>query len=431
MRAKVNLKIAVSTYGCTFNQAKSDELSKALLDFGHELVDELKADAVIVNTCTVKDATEQKIVARLRKLDSLGKKLIVTGCLAGQNPKLVKKIAPNSLAIVHPKDLMQIVSMLTPGAGECNDFIGRELDGVIARLPISTGCLSNCTYCATKLVWGDLVSTPLEKLVFEAKLVVKSGAREIRLCSVDSGCYGFEKPSYALLPQLIDEIASLKGDFMVRVGMSSPQHFIKIMPALLKSFESPKVYKFAHIPVQSGSNSVLREMKRGYSREQFVQCVESLRNKFPQITIATDVIVGFPSETNEDFQATLDLMQEIQFDVVNVSKYSPRPFTKAAAMDLLSHDVVNSRSKTASELSRKIILRKNESRVGRVERVLVTEKTPTGFQARTINYLPVVLPKARVGAWFDVQITGFGQSHLKANVLNRAVLANAILQINK
>jgi MiaB/RimO family radical SAM methylthiotransferase len=173
-----------------------------------------------------------------------------------------------------------------------------------------------------------LKSYRIGDIVRQIETEINDGCKEIWLTSTDNGCYGFDINTD--LPSLIDTVVEIPQDFKVRVGMMNPMYMARIRENLIKSFDNDKVYKFLHIPVQSGSNAVLNDMKRGHTMETFRDVVKKARDRFPEFTISTDVIVGFPSETQEDFEKTVNLLKETRPDVVNLSKYSARPGTEAA-----------------------------------------------------------------------------------------------------
>ena len=191
--------------------------------------------------------------------------------------------------------------------------------------------MSECTFCQTKLSKGDLVSYRLGDIVRQVKTEINEGCKEIWLTSTDNGCYGFDIGTD--LPSLVNAVAEIPDDFMLRVGMMNPMYMPRIKEELVKSFENDKVFKFLHVPVQSGSDKVLHDMKRGHTANTYREIVQKVRERFENFTISTDIIVGFPSETEEDFEKTVKLIDETKPEVVNLSRYSARPGTEAAEWD--------------------------------------------------------------------------------------------------
>lgn len=403
----------MNTWGCTFNQADSDALARALQKAGHSLSGEAAADAVVYNTCSVKHATEQKILHAVKQQK---KPLVVTGCLAQATPELVLKADPRAslLGIPAQRKLAAAVEATAKGrrvkwlAGK-RSRLTASVSGVTARVRITEGCLGACSYCITRVARPGLQSFPLTDVRRVVEESVAAGAKEIQLCAQDTGCYGFDSGSS--LPELLDAVCSVPGTFFVRVGMTNPQH---VSPALLKAFEHPKIYKFLHVPVQSGSDSVLKAMQRPYTVKKFKGIAKTFKKKFPFGSLATDVIVGYPTESKKDFRKTLDLLNAVNPDVVNVSRFSPRPRTPAARLKKLPTQELKRRSRQASALAKKISLENNERFVGKAFQALVVEKGKAGkgVVARTLGYKPVVLKKARLGEFCGVRVTSAAASHL-------------------
>ncbi|MGC8850139.1 MAG: radical SAM protein, partial [Candidatus Bathyarchaeia archaeon] len=187
-----------------------------------------------------------------------------------------------------------------------------------------------CSYCCTRFARGRLHSYPSTMILKEVSRAVKEGVVEIRLSSQDLGAYGLDIGTDLI--GLLGEVEKIPGEFKVRLGMLNPQHAIRMIEGLVDALRHPKFFKFIHVPVQSGSDRILRDMKRPYSRAEFKELVEKLRRLVADVTIATDVIVGFPTETDEDFKDTLSLIQETAPDIVHVSKYHHRPRTYASVV---------------------------------------------------------------------------------------------------
>ena len=425
-------KVFFLTYGCTFNAADTDAIKESA-KAGNAVAfakSEADADVVVINTCSVKDATQQKILYKARQLEDSGKKLVMTGCLAQVSPELVEKAAPKASIIgiwsnsrmvdaidstFHDKKIIQTKKT---GALPFNVSV----DGVFARVQVSRGCLGCCTYCSTRLARGRLESFPPETILAGVAAAVRMGAKEIQLTGQDVACYGFDFANEGWkarerenLATLVEKICKIPGRFRVRIGMGNPEHLGKIRESLAKAMESEKVYKFLHIPAQSGSDSVLKRMGRGYTTREYEKIAAFFRKKIPGVTIETDIIVGFPGETQRDFEKTLELIKRTRPQITNVSKYSQRPKTVAARMRQVEKNAIKERSRIASGLCKRIALEENARMKGRKMTVLVTEKARNFFSARAQNYKTVLLERGPVGAFLQVRITGFGQSHLRAS----------------
>jgi MiaB-like tRNA modifying enzyme len=407
-------KIFVEAYGCSASFADSEMISGLILNGGHTLArDSTESDLNIVVTCSVKDSTANKMIHRIKSLKT--KPLIVAGCLPKAEKSTVEKITGNA-SLLGPNSLgktLQVIDSTLRGtkyvALEDSDIskIGLpkvRLNPVVGIVEISSGCLSECTFCQTKLSKGDLKSYRIGDIVRQVEVEVSEGCKEIWLTSTDNGCYGLDIDTD--LPTLIKAVSGIPHDFMIRVGMMNPMYMPRIKKELIKSYESNKVYKFLHIPVQSGSNKVLQDMKRGHTAKTVVEVAKKAREKFTDFTISTDIIVGFPSETNEDFENTVDLINEIRPDIVNLSKYSARPGTEAAQWDQIEKSEVKRRSKIIFDLINKIALENNQKWVGWKGKVLFNEETTEGIKGRNFAYKSVfVKEEIRIGKTCTVEIT--------------------------
>jgi len=207
------------------------------------------------------------------------------------------------------------------------------------------------------------------------------------------------------LPDLVREISSVEGDFMIRVGMMTPDLAMRRLDEIIEAWSHPKVYKFFHIPVQSGNDRVLRLMGRKYTVEEFKALVKEIRSRIPQSNITTDVIVGHPGEDEDAFKDMLDLMRELKFERIHIAMYSLRPNTRSSMMPQVPGDVKRRRLKEAVSLYEELSLEVHKKYVGREMRVLALERGKgESVLARTENYIPVVLDMVELGRWYDVKI---------------------------
>ncbi len=421
------------TYGCTFNFADTDAL-KAAVGRKYEIIgSESDANAVVMNTCSVKDSTQEKILFKAKKLDAQGKGLVITGCLAQVSPELIEKAVP-SASIVGVWSNARITEAIDAALAGKKIVSTRKaetlpfnvtVDGIFARVQISRGCLGRCTYCSTKLARGRLQSFPQDEIVAAVEAAVQKGAKEIQLTSQDTACYAFDfegnkNGRRTNLATLVGKISQIPGRFRIRIGMGNPEHFWRIRKELAKAMESEKVYRFLHIPVQSGSDSVLAAMNRGYTAADYARLVEFLHEKTPDLTVETDVIVGFPTETQKDFEGTVALVKKTRPEITNISKYSARPKTLAAGMGQVDRKTVNARSTEMNALCRKIALEENCKLVGKTADVLVTErKAGKSLSARMPNYKTALLQRGAIGAFIAVRTIGYGQCYLKAGAVQK------------
>ena len=407
-------KIFVEAYGCSASFADSEMISGLIVNGGHTLVkDSSESDLNIVVTCSVKDSTANKMMHRINSLKS--KPLVVAGCLPKAEQNTVEKITQKA-SLLGPNSLgktLQVIDSTLRGikqiALEDSDLskVGLpkvRLNPVIGIIEIASGCMSECTFCQTKLSKGDLKSYRLGDIVRQVETEISEGCKEIWLTSTDNGCYGLDINTD--LPTLINTVSEIPEDFMIRVGMMNPMYMPRIKEELIKSFDSDKVYKFLHIPVQSGSNKVLNDMKRGHTVNTVKEVVKKAKERFENFTISTDVIVGFPSETNEDFEKTFELINEIRPDIVNLSKYSARPGTEAAEWDQIEASEVKRRSRIIFNQINKISLENNQKWIGWRGKVLFDEETSEGIKGRNEAYKSVfVKDKIKIGQTHTVEIT--------------------------
>jgi len=262
-----------------------------------------------------------------------------------------------------------------------------RLNPAVGIVEIANGCMSECTFCQTKLAKGDLQSYRIGDITRQVKRELADGCKEVWLSSTDNGCYGLDIDED--LSSLIDQVVQIPKDFRIRVGMMNPMFMPRIRDNLLKSFENSKVFRFLHIPVQSGSNVVLNDMKRGHTVETFKNVVNKFRTKFGSFTISTDIIIGYPTETQENFEETIELLKETTPDIVNISRYSRRPGTIAAEMPQIDMSEVKRRSKQATELINKISLENNKKWVGWKGNVLFDENLDGQIKGRNFAYKPI------------------------------------------
>ena len=406
-------KIFVEAYGCSASFADSEMISGLILNGGHTLAkNSSESDLNIVVTCSVKDSTANKMMHRIRSLKS--KPLVVAGCLPKAEKNTVEKITEKA-SLLGPNSLgktLQVIDSTLRGiryvALEDSDLskVGLpkvRLNPVVGIVEIASGCMSECTFCQTKLAKGDLTSYRIGDIVRQVETEISEGCKEIWLTSTDNGCYGFDINTD--LPTLVKAVSEIPQDFMIRVGMMNPMYMPRIKEELIKSYDSDKVYKFLHIPVQSGSDKILHDMKRGHTVKTVREIIEKAKERFTNFTISTDVIVGFPSETEEDFEKTVDLINEIRPDMVNLSKYSARPGTEAAELDQIEASEVKKRSKVIFDIINKISLENNQKWIGWKGKVLFDEETNEGIKGRNFAYKPVVVKEEiKIGQTHIVEI---------------------------
>ena len=414
-------RILIETYGCTLNQADSEIMEGVLKQHGHEvssgkLATDSDYDYVIVNTCTVKTPTEQRILDRLGMIAHFGRKLIVTGCMASANVDRILRRAPLS-SIVTTANVHRIgdaVDEIENGVtARYTDY--HKVDKVsylsatnstIAKIPISEGCLSSCNFCETKYARGPLNSFPQETILKAMQAAIGNGAREIELTSQDVGAYGFDRRTN--IAELVSAATDIDGDFKIRIGMLNPEHLHKYLDQLVEAYGDSKVYKFIHMPVQSGSDMVLRSMKRNYTAETFIDLVLALREDVRDISIATDMIVGYPTEAESDFEESMRIIEETRPSRINISRFGARPHAGASKLKQLDNNAVKDRCIRMYRLSRQIEVEALTRIVGERRRILLTERRKGSVVGRDDSYREVAIRSEhfKLGESIEVDIYG-------------------------
>lgn len=422
------MRIAIETSGCAFNEADGETLGALVSREGHDLVDNAAgADVVVLNSCTVKDTSFRNFERRLRELDAEGRAVVIAGCIPTAHRALPLWEGRVILGIHNLTDIGEAVRRAA--AREAGAFCegtprrdrlelpARPHSPVIEVLPINQGCLSKCSFCETKFSRGDLVSYPLDAILARAAEALDRGAVELWLTSQDTSVWG--RDIGARLCGLLDAMAALPGQFRIRLGMANPRYLADQLDEVIRAMQSEHYFRFLHIPLQSGSDTVLRAMNRGYTAAEWIALCRALRRSIPDLTLATDVIVGFPGETDADFAATLDALETIRPEVVNRSKFSARPLTAAAQMPRVAGEAVRRRSMELDALVRRLTEDSLRRLIGTRVRCLVDQQRRAGsVMARTDSYRPVALTHPReedatplLGTFREVEIVRAAQWH--------------------
>jgi threonylcarbamoyladenosine tRNA methylthiotransferase CDKAL1 len=416
------MKFYIETYGCTANQGNSQDLARALQDMGHIPSSLNEADAVIVNTCAVTEKTERKVVRRLSLLQ--GERLIVAGCLSVAVPESISGISCRErLGLLNRSSAAGISYIFNNNEllhGTSPDALPHDtsqLADLCAVVNISEGCNGSCSYCIVTKARGNLLSRRVEDVVAEVEKLVALQAAEVQISAQDTAAYGSDIGTN--LGQLLERLVEIPGDFRLRVGMMNPNSALLIKDQLLRAYQSPKIYRFLHIPVQSGSEEILRSMGRRYSAASFLELVCAFRSAIPKITIITDVIVGFPGETEGDFIETMHLINRLQPDKVNITRFSARPGTAAAKLYDMPDRIKKDRSREMTRLWQKIAAERNQQYVGEVLEARITERGRDGtMKARAENYLGIVVQgRPKLGSIVLVQVTDCNPFYVSGHLL--------------
>lgn len=382
----------LETYGCTANRGEGLRIERALRERGHRPVDTpALADVAILNTCTVTETTEDHMVRRAQELEDAVSDLIVTGCMALAQPDRLETAGVNARVLGWDEVPDAVLN------GECPTTVADGevlLDGRVGILPIARGCASNCSYCITKHATGYIESPPIEDNVERARQLIDAGAVELRITGQDTGVYGWDQGE-RWLPELLERICTIEGDFRVRLGMANPKGIHLVCDELVEVFaRHEKLYNFIHAPVQSGSDSVLADMRRQHRVADFVEVVETFDDALEGWTLATDFIVGFPTETDADFQQSLDLLERVRPERINITRFSKRPGTDAAELDGLGGTIKKERSKAMTTAKHTVLDAVHERLVGSTRSVFAIEKgTGSSLKCRDDAYHLIVLPE--------------------------------------
>ena len=424
------MKVFIESYGCTFNQADGQIIAGNLMENEIDIVDTIEeADVVIVNTCYVKLPTEDKMTYRIQKLQNEypDKKILVGGCMVEIDPEKLEKIGPD-ISWIGPHQLNKSAEVVS--STYCGDIV-RETgfskeskvnvakvmdDSLIHIIQICEGCLGACTFCCTRFARGPLNSYPISDIVAEAQRAIGNGACEIQLTAQDTAAFG--RDSGEKLSDLIKEVANLKGNFKVRVGMMHPKNILNDVDEIIDAMKHPKVYDFIHLPVQSGSDKVLSEMRRGHNISQYKEIVKKFKSEIPGIALAVDIIVGYPTESDEDFNETVKLLEEIKPSLIHLSKYQHRKGAISSSLEEIPRDVMKKRSKFLTQIKSQITEEENKELVNSIQNVLVVEEgSKGGFIAKTNSYIPVIVDNVELGTFVDVKITEATSTYLKSELL--------------
>jgi tRNA-2-methylthio-N6-dimethylallyladenosine synthase len=417
--------VYIETYGCQMNVSDSELMYGRLQAEGYAAVDTpVGADVVLVNTCAIRENAEQRVIGRLGELRrelKQGAVLGVTGCMAQRlGPRLLA--TDTRVQLVVGPDAYRSLPTLIDGArnGErfsatdfdleehYEDFAARRFEGVKAWIPVQRGCDYRCTYCIVPTTRGPERSRKLADVVRETHEVVAHGITEVVLLGQTVNSYHDGTHDFA---DLLRAVGAVDGIRRVRYTSPHPNDFSDRVIAAMA--ETPTVCEHVHLPMQSGSTSMLKRMLRRYSREEYLASVERLRAAIPGLGLTTDIIVGFPGETDEEFEDTLSLCREVRFDDAFTFKFSPREGTPATRMPeewTIPAAVMDARYDALVATVRGISREKNLRRLGERMEVLVEKEARKGdlFQARSRDFKTVLVPgtPASIGTYFTVELTG-------------------------
>ena len=386
-------KLYIQTYGCQMNHYDSERIAQVMGRANYTLTDEPEnADLILLNTCSVRDKAEQKVYSTLgswREIKQKKSSVIIGlgGCVAQQEgDRLLKRVAHLDLVFgthnIHklPEMIEQVQSAharpvevaFYRDPSYMEDASGRtHVQGAKAFVTIMQGCNKVCSFCIVPHVRGREVSRPSERIIAEIRSLVAQGVKEVMLLGQNVNSYGKRSTAEIHFADLLHRINPIEGLSRIRFTTSHPQD---LSADLIEAYATlDKVCEHLHLPVQSGSDSVLLRMRRGYTRNEYLNRIDRLRQRCPDVALSTDIIVGFPGETDDDFERTLELLGQVEYDEIYSFMYSPR--TQTISAKLYNDDVLEEkkkeRLKQVQNVQQEISLRKNKQKIGRTEEVLI------------------------------------------------------------
>jgi len=411
--------LLIISQGCSANLSESEQIAGLLSENGYdvEFGAAKRASAIILNLCTVKgDASALKAVRNAREIYPITP-MLVTGCTTPELIASLKKIDPEiSIASTHALErIPKIVKKIIEGETvldlqkEHSPKLGIpkiRKNPIVGIVSIAEGCMDACSFCSTRMVKGRLQSYATEQIVKETKTLVESGCKEIWLTAQDAGCYGFDIGTD--LAELVMQILKkVKGDYRIRMGMGNPRHTLSYAEKLAEVYKDERVFRFLHLPVQSGSDAILKAMKRKHSVSDYKKLVDFFYTEFSDFAISTDIIVGFPDESEEDFQKSLDLIKWSKPTGCNRTRFVPRKGTLAAGMQNQIPSLEKyRRSAELTKVFTEVALQNNLKYVGTEQSILIDEVGKRGsWIGRANNYKPVaVRGDYKIGNRIDVKI---------------------------
>jgi len=429
-------KLFIETLGCAMNSRDSEHMIAELKEKeGYTTTQTLEeADLILINTCSVREKPVHKLFSELggfNKKKKKGAKIGVCGCTASHLGAEIIKRAPYVNFVLGARNVSKISEVLHKDKAveidinydesefAFKDFRTSPYKGFIN---ISIGCDKACTFCIVPKTRGDEISIPADLIIQEAQKIVDTGAKEIFLLGQNVNNYGRrfsnedEKTDFTELLQRLSKIEQLE-----RIRFTSPHPF-HMDDAFIEEFaRNPKICKSMHMPLQSGSTKILKDMKRGYTKEWFINRVQKLKSECPEATISTDIIVAFPGESDEDFAETIDIMKQVKFDQIFSFKYSARPETEAQHFsNVVDEEVGSERLAYLQSLNNEIIDAKNEAQVGNTYRVYFEALNRDNYVAgRSDNNILIRVKGSEelLGQFRDVKITDFGRTILTGEIL--------------
>jgi MiaB-like tRNA modifying enzyme len=378
LHSLVGKDVYLEEYGCTFNHADTLALVEVLKAQGCTIVlTPEEADAVVLNTCTVIGPTERLMLRQMRRYS--GHDLYLTGCMPAVQMDAICEVC--SPKVIPPEEIRAAYTL-----------VNTTVPSAIGVVQVGQGCAGRCTYCITRNARGPLQSFQPPDIYNRVQQAVGNGAVEVQLTGQDLSSWGLDLGR--TLPDLLRGITAFSGDYRLRLGMMNPATVLPIQDDLIAAYRSDRIFRFLHLPIQSGSDRVLAAMNRGYTTSDVRYLVRAFREVHPDITLMTDLIVGFPGETDQDFAETLQMITALSPNKVNVTRYSGRPGTPATDLPDLQDSVKKDRSRAVNDLVTSLYHQKNSRWIGEEVDVVVTEQRKLGSViTRDERYQNIVIPE--------------------------------------
>ncbi len=386
------------------------------------------AEIIVLNVCTVKGETTA--MREIRKINEKhpDKKLIIAGCITKELIRELRKVTEDA-SMINTHNITKIVEVVEEVINE--NIIEATTDNkekkialpkvrknhVVGIVPILSGCNNECAYCSVRLVKGKLESYTREDILKEVNNALKDKCKEIWITSQDNAAYGTEKIWRSSLPELLKEIIDIDKEFKIRIGMMNPKNIRPIIDDMIEIYKNDKVFKFLHIPLQSGSDEILEKMRRSYTTAEFKDMVNRFRTEIPNLTLSTDIILGFPGETVEQFNESLDMIKELRPEVLNRSRFIPRPRTEAAHMEDKVQDIaIKDRTRIMSSIFCNISRMNNEKWMNWQGEILIDEKgKDDSWIGRNFAYKQIIVKgNYKLGEVVKVKVTNTTVFDLRA-----------------
>ena len=433
---------AIKVFGCQMNSYDGDRIRTSMIHMGWKEVPEENADVIILVTCSIREKAEQKVASEIGRYDLRYRKtgspaVVLVGCMAQRIGLSISKKFPCVRLVSGPRHLGLVPQGIEdsfsdgaqrffmdddPRALEDLEVVPTERTNPFkAYVTITYGCDRFCTYCIVPYVRGRLQSRGHAEIIKEAEALAASGVSEITLLGQNVDAYGKDKKDEYGFASLLKDVSKIEGIRRLRFATSHPKDFDEDILEVMAG--TPSICRAINLPVQSGSDRMLKEMNRGYTRNQYIELVQRIRSVLPDVSLTTDLIVGFPQETEEDFKDSYDLLKELRFDIIHTAAYSPREGTKAAIMEgQIDNKVKAARLNEINALQSQLARELNEEYVGRKFEILVDGPAPRGegsLQGRTKTDKVVIIKGGPeyMGRYIDVKIIRASHWSLEGEII--------------